>query len=68
MGLFIARVQLGSRIMLEQKNVGDAVWVPQRLEVQASARILLLKSLTIERIFTYSDYRPEADGPYSVSR
>ncbi len=68
MGLFVARVQRGSRIILEQKNVGDAVWVPQRLEVRASARILFLKSLAIERIFTYSDYRPEADGPYSVSR
>ena len=68
MGLFIARVQRGSRIILEQKNVGDAVWLPQRLEVRASARILFLKSLVVERIFTYSDYRPEADGPYSVSR
>jgi hypothetical protein len=68
MGLFVARVQRGSRIVLEQRNVGDAVWMPQRLEVRASARILFLKSLAIERIFTYSDYRPEADGPYSVSR
>jgi hypothetical protein len=68
MGLFVARVQRGSRIVLEQTNVGDAVWVPQRLEVRGSARILFLKSLTVERIFTYSDYRREADGPYSVSR
>ena len=68
MGLFVARVQRGSRIVLEQTNVGDAVWVPQRLEVRGSARILFLKSLTVERIFTYSDYRLEADGPYSVSR
>jgi hypothetical protein len=68
MGLFVARVQRGSRIVLEQTNVGDAVWVPQRLEVRGSARILFLKSLTVERIFTYSDYRLEADGPYSVSK
>jgi hypothetical protein len=68
MGLFVARVQRGSHIVLEQTNVGDAVWVPQRLEVRGSARILFLKNLAIERIFTYSEYRPEADGPYSVSR
>ncbi len=68
MGLFVARVQRGSRIVLEQTNVGDAVWVPQRLEVRGSARILFLKSLTVERIFTYWDYRLAADGPYSVSR
>jgi hypothetical protein len=29
-----ARVQRGSSIVLEQKNVGGAVWVPQRLEVR----------------------------------
>ena len=59
MGLFIARVQRGSRIILQQKNVGDAVWLAQRPEVRASARILFLKSFAVERIFTYSDYRPE---------
>ena len=68
MGLFVARVQRGSHIILEQTCVGDGVWVPKRLEVRASARILFLKSLVIERILTYSDYNPAADGPYSVSR
>jgi hypothetical protein len=68
MGLFVARVQRGSHIILEQTNVGDAVWVPKRLEVRASARIFFLKSLDIERILTYSEYRQAADGSYSVSR
>jgi hypothetical protein len=68
MGLFVARVQRGSHIILEQTCVGDSVWVPRRLEVRASARILFLKSLDIDRILTYSDYRPGADGLYSVSR
>ncbi len=68
MGLFVARVQRGSHIILEQTCVGDAVWMPKRLEVRASARILFLRSLDIERILTYSDYLLAADGPYSVSR
>jgi hypothetical protein len=68
MGLFVARVQRGSRIILEQTCVGDAVWLPKRLEVRASARILFLKSLDLDRVLTYSDYRPVPDGPYSVSR
>jgi len=37
MGLFVARVQRGSHIILEQTCVGDAIWVPKRLEVRASA-------------------------------
>lgn len=68
MGLFVARVQRGSHIIMEQTCVGEAVWVPKHLEMRASARILFLKSLDIQRILTYSDYRPAADGPYSVSR
>lgn len=68
MGLFVARVQHGSHIILEQTCFGDAVWMPKRLEVRASARILFLKSLDIERILTYSQYRLAADDPYSVSR
>jgi hypothetical protein len=68
MGLFVARVQRGSHIIMEQESVGDAVWVPKRLEMRASARILFLKSLDIERILTYWDYRPAVEGPYSVSR
>ena len=68
MGLFVARVDRGSRIIMEQTSVGDGVWVPKRIEIRATARILFLKSLGIDRILTYSDYRPAADGPYSVSR
>ncbi len=68
MGLFVARVQRGSHIILEQTCVGDAVWVPKRLEVRASARILFLKNLDMDRILTYTDYRPAADGVYSVSK
>lgn len=68
MGLFVARVQRGSHIILEQTCVGDAVWVPKRFEVRASTRILFLKNFDMDRILTYSDYRPAADGPYSVSK
>jgi hypothetical protein len=67
-GVFVARVQRGSHIILEQMCVGDRVWVPKRLEVRASARILFVKSLDIERILTYSEYILAADGSYSVSR
>jgi hypothetical protein len=68
MGLFVARVQRGSHIILEQTCIGDGVWVPKRMEARASARILFLKSLDINRILSYSDYWPAADGPYTVSR
>jgi hypothetical protein len=68
MGLFVARVQRGSHVVLEQTCVGDAVWVPRRLEVRAGARIFFLKSFDVDRVFTYSDYLPAPDARYSVSR
>jgi hypothetical protein len=68
MGLFVARVERGSHIILEQTSVGDAVWLPKLIEVRASARILLVKSLEINRILTYSDYLLAPDGAYSVSK
>jgi hypothetical protein len=67
-GLFAARVQRGSHILLQQNCLGDGVWVPTRLEIRASARILFVKSLEMDKILTYSDYRLASDGPYSVSR
>jgi hypothetical protein len=68
MGLFVARVQRGSHMILEQIRIGDGVWVPKRIEVRASAKILFLKSLGIDRILTYSDYRLEADSLFSTSK
>jgi hypothetical protein len=67
-GFLIARVQRGSHFVVEQTPVDDGVWVPRRLEMRASATALYLKHVDLERIITYSDYRPAADGTYTVSR
>jgi hypothetical protein len=68
LGLILARVERGSHIVLEQTCLGDAVWVPKRIEIRATARILLLKSLDIQRTLTYTDYRPASDSALSVSK
>ncbi len=65
MGLFVARVQRGSHIVMEQAQVGEGVWVPKRVEVRASARIFFVKSFEMDRIFTYSDYLPAAGASYT---
>jgi hypothetical protein len=68
MGLILARVERGSQVIMEQTCVGEAVWVPKRIEIRATARILFLKSLDIQRTLTYTDYRQASDGPYSASK
>ena len=56
-GLFLARVLPGSRIMMEQTRVDDGIWMPERVEVRAAAKIFFIKSLVIEHVLSYSEYK-----------
>ena len=67
-GLFLARVQRGTHIRMVETCVGDDVWVPNRIDIRASATILFLKNLDIDRVLTYSDYTRVTDGPYLADR
>ena len=61
MGFFLARVLRGSHITMEQAHVDNRIWVPEHVEVRATARIFFVKNLVIEHVLTYSDYRlPQA--------
>jgi hypothetical protein len=55
-GLFLVRVAKGSRATLDLTCVSDGVWLPDRLQVFASARLGLLKVLRIEQSVHYSRY------------
>jgi hypothetical protein len=55
-GLFLVRVAKGSHATLELTSALDGVWLPDRLQVSASARLGLLKALRIEQTTHYSRY------------
>ena len=57
MGLFLVRLLRGSQITMEQTRVDDGIWMPERVEVRAAAKIFFVKSLVIDRVLTYSEYR-----------
>ena len=43
---------------------GIRVWLPERVGVRAAAKIFFVKSLVIDRVLTYSEYRlPQAGDP-----
>ena len=64
MGLFLVRLLRGSHITMQQTRVDDGIWMPERVEVRAAARIFFVKSLVIDRVLTYSEYRlPQAGAP-----
>jgi hypothetical protein len=55
-GLFLVRVAKASHATLELTSVGDGVWMPDRLQVFASARLGLLQSLRVEQNVHFSRY------------
>lgn len=55
-GLFLVRVAKGSRATLELTRTSDGVWLPDRLQVFASARLGLLTVLRFEQRVHYSGY------------
>ena len=64
MGLFLVCLLRGSHITMDQTRVDDGIWMPERVEVRAAARIFFVKSLVIDRVLTYSEYRlPQAGVP-----
>jgi hypothetical protein len=56
-GAFLVRLEKGSRLAAEQTRVNDEVWLPKRLEAEASARLALLKKFRGGLQITFSDYK-----------
>jgi hypothetical protein len=61
-GLFLVRVAKGSRAILELTCVGDGVWLPNHLQVFASARLGLVQALRFEQSVHYSRYNSVLDA------
>jgi hypothetical protein len=62
MGLFLVRLLRGSHITMQQTRVDDGIWMPERVEVRAAAKIFFVKSLVIDRVLTYSGYKLPQSG------
>jgi hypothetical protein len=56
-GLFLARLNPGAMLLLEQELVNNELWLPKREFVSGSGRIGLLKRLAEDDEITWSNYR-----------
>jgi hypothetical protein len=56
-GGFLLRLDRGSRIVIEQTRMDDRFWVPRRVSVLAEGRVMLLKSLSREMEYSFTDYK-----------
>ncbi len=64
MGLFLVRLLSGSHIKMKQTRVDGGIWMPERVQVRATAKIFFVKSLVIDRIWIDSEYTlPLVGGP-----
>jgi hypothetical protein len=56
-GLFLARIHKGSRIVIKQTKVNEDVWLPQRMSVNVDVRLALLKDFNVAQDVKYRDYK-----------
>ncbi|MDQ6705083.1 MAG: hypothetical protein M3Z85_03840 [Acidobacteriota bacterium] len=65
-GFILARVSKGSKILLERMRLKDGVWVVKRIDVNGTARIMMVKTRDLSEEITYSNYRLENSSMPSV--
>ncbi|MGC2451031.1 MAG: hypothetical protein WA477_25530 [Candidatus Sulfotelmatobacter sp.] len=56
-GLFLARIHKGTRVIFEQTRINDEVWLPKQVDFKLNARVALLKGYNLDGEQTYSDYK-----------
>lgn len=56
-GLFLARLDPGAKLVLEQTRINDEVWLPKREYLRGSGRIGLVKRVAEDQEITWSDYK-----------
>jgi len=56
-GLFLARIHKGSRIVIDTVRVNDEVWLPRRVDLRLDAKVALLKNYNLEEDITYANYK-----------
>lgn len=56
-GWFLARLNPGARLVLDQTRVNDEVWLPKREFLSGRGRIGLLKRVAEDEEITWSDYQ-----------
>jgi hypothetical protein len=56
-GLFLARLNAGAKLVLEQTRINDEVWLPKREYLSGSGRIGLVKRIAEDQEITWSDYK-----------
>jgi hypothetical protein len=55
-GGVMANMKKGAAFTSESERVNDEIWLPSRVELNASIKVLLVKGININQVAKYSDY------------
>ena len=56
-GVFLARLDPGAKLVLEQTRINDELWLPKREYMIGKGRIALLKKVSEDDDITWTDYK-----------
>jgi hypothetical protein len=56
-GGLLASLKKGGSFVFEQERVNNEIWLPTRIEIGLSAKVLLFKSVSRNEIVTYGNYK-----------
>jgi hypothetical protein len=56
-GGFVARVKKGASLMLEKERVNEEIWLPSVTELNLSAKVMLVKGISVNQIARAYEYR-----------
>jgi hypothetical protein len=56
-GGLVAKLKKGASFIAEQDRINDDIWLPSLMEINMSARVLLVKGLSVNQVIRSYDYR-----------
>ena len=65
-GWIVARIGPGARIFLDMTKVNDSLWMPSRITINGSAKVLMVHNKNLNEELVFSGYH--ADNAYSSKK
>jgi hypothetical protein len=59
-GWILARIGEGAQIGLDMERVVDGLWMPKRIDVDGTARVLMVRNKVLDEHLTFSGYHPHS--------
>lgn len=62
-GWILARIEKGTRFILEQTRVADGLWLPKHLTVEGTALVMMVHAKPLNEEVTWSGYHRQSGDP-----